>query len=169
MSPVRSRESAPVLVLPAARLAVLGFALIAAGCAANKSPYPGDRLAGPMPPPDRQSAWSARVEIEDDGLPAQLAPRYRRPEPDDPREPWSPNYGTVRPGEPVPEPAPVPPPAPGPRRLAGAEGGPSSFSVPWFQAPPSRRREAALTRLSEADEEAVIRRAIAEHEMRRPD
>ena len=40
----------------------------------------------------------ARVEIEDDGLPAQLAPRNRRPGPDDPSQPWSPNYG--RGGEP---------------------------------------------------------------------
>lgn len=37
-----------------------------------------------------------RIEIEDDGLPVQVAPfRYQRRADDDPTEPFSPNYGTV--------------------------------------------------------------------------
>ena len=40
----------------------------------------------------------AQREIEDDGLPAQAAPRLRaKPEPDDPSQPFSPNYGRVMP------------------------------------------------------------------------
>ncbi len=40
----------------------------------------------------------AEREIEDDGLPAQAAPRLRaKPEPDDPSQPFSPNYGRVIP------------------------------------------------------------------------
>lgn len=37
-----------------------------------------------------------KPEIEDDGLPAQIPPvRRNRTEPDNPREPFSPNYGKV--------------------------------------------------------------------------
>ena len=72
---------------------------------------------------------TARAEVEDDGLPAQVAPALAvRQRPDDPSEPFSRNYG----------------PKP-PARLAG----------------PSPR-------MSSAEEEALIARAIFEHEMRRP-
>ena len=141
----------------------------------------------------------ARVEIEDDGLPAQLAPRNRRPGPDDPSQPWSPNYG--RGGEPekprasaatvagqkasIAEPgsadtaaslaearrvlnamqaqnAPAParprmPPANSPEALAQARRALAAMQAK--NAPP--------TQLSTVDEDTLVRRAIAEHEMRR--
>lgn len=118
----------------AVHLGVLGLAVLSAGCASKQAAYqPPARVAGP---PGQQVAGPGwRVEIEDDGLPSQLAPRQRRPEPDDPREPWSPNYG----GPPTP-----------PRRQADMPA-------------------AAPVRVSTVDEDEIIRRAIAEHEMRRPD
>jgi hypothetical protein len=162
MSPVRSRVIAPVRLFPAARLAVLGLAVLAAGCASKSaSTYPGERLAGPVPQQHQQQAWAPKVEIEDDGLPAQLAPRHRRPEPDDPREPWSPNYGVGKAGvdRPAPQPAePTPAAAPQPIRRAALS-----------PIPPVAARPAQPTRLSEVDEDAIIRRAIAELEMRRAD
>ena len=40
----------------------------------------------------------AKVEVEDDGVPVQSPPvRRARSEPDDPNEPFSPNYGAARP------------------------------------------------------------------------
>jgi hypothetical protein len=99
---------------------VLGLAVALAGCATSSAgETSGSRLHAP----------TARVEMEDDGLPAQVAPSAGlRSEPDDPSQPFSRNYG-LRPAA----------------RLSG---------------PP--------TRLSSAEEEALIVRAIAEHEMRRP-
>jgi hypothetical protein len=77
----------------------------------------------------RSHASATRVEMEDDGLPAQVTPTSAiRHEPDDPSQPFSRNYG-LRPAA----------------RLSG---------------PPPR--------MSSAEEEALIARAIAEHEMRRP-
>lgn len=73
--------------------------------------------------------------MEDDGLPTQLAPRDMRPMPDDPSQPWSPNYGT-RAKQITPSRAPAP-----------VEAGP--------------------TRIATVDADALVRRAIAEHEMQR--
>ena len=71
------------------------------------------------------------ADLEADGLPAQVAPPASiRTAPDDPSEPFSPNYG----------------------RRASASDRP-------LPAP------AALT---EADADALVIRAIGEHEMRRP-
>jgi hypothetical protein len=73
---------------------------VAAGCASDNArqrqayAYPG--MTHVAPPVPRQPA--PRVEVEDDGLPAQAPPmRKRGHEPDDPTEPFSPNYGTVPP------------------------------------------------------------------------
>lgn len=76
--------------------AALAFALAAAGCAETRNTYNSDysRMA-----PPQQVVQAERVELEEDGLPAQLPPPLRagKPEvPDDPSEPYSPNYG--RPG-----------------------------------------------------------------------
>ena len=91
-----------------------------AGCATSSA----GETAG-----SRSHAPSARVAMEDDGLPAQVAPSAAiRNEPDDPSQPFSRTYGLL--------------PA---ACLAG---------------PP--------TRMSSAEEEALIARAITEHEMRRP-
>jgi hypothetical protein len=83
-------------------LVVAPMALLAAGCASDEagryeasqpaymSRYPGD----PAVAPPAQVASAPTVVIEDDGLPSQLPPLRRPvPEPDDPTEPFSPNYG----------------------------------------------------------------------------
>lgn len=82
----------------AARAAALGLTLAGAGCASDGTQqryayaYPGTAYVTP-PAPRPQVP---RAEIEDDGLPAQAPPlRKRASEPDDPTEPFSPNYGTV--------------------------------------------------------------------------
>lgn len=126
----------------------IAIALFSGGCAANTSgpshvagpvsAYPGD--APPPPPPPTQTT---RVEIEADGLPAQLAPRNPRPIKDDPREPWSPNYGSGKSAD-------AEPARPVPQRLAVALRIPAA-------APGS-------TPVIDADD--IIRRAIAAHEMR---
>jgi hypothetical protein len=75
------------------RIVLAGFALSLAGCASNAdrpdgSAYVrGPQVAEQQPPP-------GRVELEDDGLPVQSPPvTPPRALPDDPREPFSPNYG----------------------------------------------------------------------------
>lgn len=79
------------------RACLAGIALLLAGCAQTEG-Y-------------RQQAWNLRApdqdgvvqapppaEIEADGLPAQVPPpRSIRQQPDDPAEPYSPNYGTRAP------------------------------------------------------------------------
>ena len=100
-------------------LAPVALAVALAGCATSSA---GETSAA-------RSQELPRAEVEDDGLPAQVAPSVAvRQGPDDPSEPFSRNYG----------------PKP-PARLAG----------------PSPR-------MSGAEEEALIARAIFEHEMRRP-
>jgi hypothetical protein len=101
-------------------LGPLGPVVVLAGCATSSA---GETAT------TRTQVRAERAEMEDDGMPAQVAPASTiRQQPDDPSEPFSRNYG--------PRPA---------ARLAG---------------PP--------TRMSSAEEEALIARAIAEHEMRRP-
>jgi hypothetical protein len=78
-----SRRLVPVLVA--------GVSLIAAGCASSSTQNRTYAQVG-MASYDR---LGKKPEIEDDGLPAQIAPaRRQRTEPDDPREPFSPNYGS---------------------------------------------------------------------------
>jgi hypothetical protein len=100
-------------------LGPLGLAVVLAGCATSSA---GETSAA------RSQVRAERAEMEDDGMPAQVAPVSSiRQQPDDPSEPFSRNYG------------------PRPAALAG---------------PPAR--------MSSAEEEALIARAIAAHEMRRP-
>jgi len=98
--------------------AVTACALVVAGCAG--------------PSAERSSTLQAqvhRMQMEDDGLPRQTPPPPRvRGEPDDPSEPFSPNYGA---------------------RLKSAAVG-------------------SLARMSSAEEDAIIARAIAAHETRHP-
>jgi hypothetical protein len=82
--------------------------------------------------------------MEADGLPAQVAPRYRRPMKDDPTEPWSPNYGTVR--------SEVSDAAPAAAQVASA-----THAAPMAT-------QSVVPRLAPDD---IIRLAIAEHEMLR--
>lgn len=83
-----------------ATIVVLILAAATGGCSSTRSttaattswPAGNDayRVAYEPPPP--------KVEMEDDGMEAQVPPPKRvREEPDDPREPFSRNYGTVAP------------------------------------------------------------------------
>jgi hypothetical protein len=133
-------------VVKAARLCVIGCAFVVSGCAANKQPAyvagPSPYIGVPAPMPSPRGAQvaaavksKAKIEIEDDGLPVQSPPPARiRDEPDDPSEPFSPNYG-------------------GPRAPA-----PATTPVP--------RKSVQSARLSDSQADALIRRAIAAHEMR---
>ena len=200
----------------AGRCGLLGVALLLAGCA-SKPPTAS-------PAGVNTSVQTAKVEIEDDGLPAQVAPRYRRSSPDDPSQPWSPNYGgpsdvvvlpadeprrvryrtdaealaaarsrlatmatqpTPAPGRPVQvlnAPPARPPAEPPPVRYASdAEAlaaARSRLAAMAAQAAPGPARpvqvlnapdKPSAARLSGVDEDALVRRAIAEHEMRRRD
>ncbi len=129
----------------AVRLGVAGLAVLLTGCASKQSSYQQAHVAGPPP------SQVTRVEIEDDGLPAQLALRYRQPERDDPTEPWSPNYGK---GERTPSPAVTP-----------ADALNQARRREMVRAQPASQP----TQLTGVDEDALVRRAIAEHEMRRRD
>lgn len=129
-----------------ARVGVLSFAvLFLAGCATHHASHDGpSRVAGPAVPPG-QVSWIAKVEIEGDGLPSQLAPRHGLPVQDEPTEPWSPNYGSMARAK--------------VKRSAKAPD----------QATTGGRTIAKVQHVTAMDEEAIIRRAIAEHEMRRRD
>jgi hypothetical protein len=74
----------------------------------------------------------------------QLAPRNRAIDPDDPREPWSPNYGSVPPT----------------RATAVVKPAAAVMIVP---------RPAPIIKSAPIDAEDVIRRAVAAHEMRQGD
>lgn len=105
--------------------------------------YPGD------PPPREPAVQSIRIEVEDDGLPSQLAPRHRAAVKDEPAEPWSPNYGAVR--------APAFDTAQLAAKLDEATAG----------AKPAPAAAIAAAQKAPMDADDIIRRAIAEHEMRR--
>lgn len=148
-------------VIAAARLGVIGLALLAGGCAASETTSPS-WVAGPLqalvqaePVPPPKAANGVRVDIEEDGLPSQLAPRERRTVADDPTEPWSPNYGSAAPRTPA---APVAP-ITEKRRTAAKDDVAATAATPVSYAP-------AAAPLSADD---VIRQAIAAHEMNRRD
>jgi hypothetical protein len=70
----------------------LTAALALAGCASDEAhrreAYAQANAMRAMPPAQQPA------DVEDDGLPSQVPPpSNRKPEPDDPREPYSPNYG----------------------------------------------------------------------------
>jgi hypothetical protein len=73
--------------------AVLTAALSAGGCASDPSSYSQANMYAGGPKPTA-AAVPIPIEMEDDGHPAQLPPRVDTARaPDDPSEPWSPNYG----------------------------------------------------------------------------
>jgi len=80
------------------QLSVLLVAMTLTGCAtqqAERQTYPGDARA--YVADAGAEGRKAKEDLEGDGMPAQLPPIQRaRPLPDDPTQPWSPNYGTVR-------------------------------------------------------------------------
>lgn len=95
---------------------------------------------------------AAKTDVEDDGRPAQLPPARRPlPEEDDPTQPWSPNYGK-RPGT-------YDRPSAPPARTA-------SLTTEAANEATMRLRTSRALREDEAD--ALVLRAIQNHETRRP-
>jgi hypothetical protein len=143
---VRCGHGPTLYPLSAARVCVIGLAAVASGCASKQPPSyvngPPMHVA-PAPAPVK----AARIELEDDGRPAQVPGRRIRPEEDDPSQPWSSNYGKGV----IPQPI-----KPAPRTVDAA-----------LQPPIMPARETRRVQLSEADVDALISRAVAAHEMRR--
>lgn len=159
---IRARGSLPLSsTTVAARVCVIGLAVVATGCAANKQPtYVGGPYADSSGAavPSRVNELR-KVEVEADGKPEQAPPiRKMRPEEDDPTQPWSPNYGK---GAVAPSPSgdaalPSPAVAPWPK--------PVEASVRTTGAAP---QVFATRRLSDAEANDVMARAVAAHEMRK--
>jgi len=83
------------------------LAVLMTGCASNSAETPTAEVRTP-PQQFATTASGWKVEIEDDGLPAQSPPLLRRnPTPDDPTEPFSPNYGSRPVRADLPAPAPT--------------------------------------------------------------
>lgn len=138
MSVERLRALIAAQMTKGARVGVLGLAALSAGCASQQASHsPPVHVAGPQ----AVAAAQAKIELEDDGLPVQVAPHNRRPGPDDPTEPFSPNYGSA------------------PSKQAAAP-------QPTVWPTASQTSTRGHTRLSSVDEDDIIRRAIAAHEMR---
>lgn len=133
------------------RTAVVGLLLALTACASDRAAQYQPPF-GDTPPSYVAEARPPRVQTEADGLPAQPPPLRRTTEIDDPREPWSRNYGTVAPSSRTAEAQPAPSIDPEPARVAMV----TPKRAPLFGTQP-------------IDAEAIIRRAIAEHEMRRED
>lgn len=125
---------------------LIGLMALLAGCASNTT-QSSSSAAAPM------NMASARIPMEADGLPVQLAPRDRSPIADDPREPWSPNYGSV-------------PPTRTSALPHEAAAPPAARSVAPAVAPAPLARIIQLTSTRPMDAEDIIRRAVAAHEMR---
>lgn len=81
------------------RVVLVLAVLLLPACAKSPSHVPAQPWKISVAPPASHEGWqTVRVEIEDDGIEAQSAPPRRLSnEPDDPMEPFSPNYGSVRP------------------------------------------------------------------------
>jgi hypothetical protein len=134
----------------AGRVVAIGLLLALTACASGKTAQIPSAF-GDSPPSYATEVRPPRIATEDDGLPAQPPPLRRYAGPDDPREPWS----AARPADVAtaePAPAPLPSAAPTQARVAMV----IKQRFPLFGA-------------QTIDEDDVIRRAIAAHEMRRED
>jgi len=140
MFPKRCGRTPHSFRLGALSAGLIGLVAVLGGCANERGANSSPTASAPM------NMAGARVVVEADGLPAQLAPRNHTPSgPDDPREPWSPNYGSVKPAKSA-EPAPP---------------------TPAAEPPPARAIPARYTQPLDAED--IIRRAVATHEMRQGD
>lgn len=83
------------------------LSLALGGCGSTGATQTGGLFSGPIPAlfagitaePERRPA--PPIEVEDDGIEAQRPPPLRmHSAPDDPTQPFSPNYGSVPPAEP---------------------------------------------------------------------
>jgi hypothetical protein len=142
--------------LSAARFCVIGLAAVVSGCAAHQAPSyvhgPGTQSR------PQQMAAVAKDDLEDDGRPAQVPPLQRSiPEEDDPTQPWSPNYGG-------PNTAPNQPSVLKPKPQPKSRG--KTYDAMIDPAAPIPAPMPAAVRMSRADEDSIIARAISAHEMR---
>lgn len=89
----------PRLAPRASRLAPVAIsALIVCGCAQGQEQSTAYDPRVADPPYQVAAGDGRRPDLEDDGREAQIPPPKRaHPVPDDPREPWSPNYGPQAP------------------------------------------------------------------------
>ena len=131
---------------------VISLGLLVSACAASHASYERpsyDRPSNVGAAHERRLAVASppKIELEDDGTAVQLPPRMRhRAKPDDPREPFSPNYG--------------PPPLP-----SETETQPSP---PPRQADVGEQLRPRTRPMSDAEVQAIIARAMVEHERRYP-
>lgn len=140
----------PVSVVCAA-MVCLAFAM--AGCASQKVTRQTDARPDP--------SIVARADTEADGQPAQPPPPISiRAAPDDPREPWSRNYGTVPPVRGVD--APVAPPAVLPAALPPVRPSPVVPAVPAASPPGLYRTAASTMSVLPPDLPPDFRRKLAE-------
>jgi len=89
------------VVVIAARLCVCALMLMLGACASRQAQYRGGpqfRLASQQTRVAGYRKVAPPIDLEDDGIEAQTPPPARRlkNEPDDPSEPFSPNYGTAQ-------------------------------------------------------------------------
>ena len=134
---------------------VIGVGLLVSACASSQTAYDGySNVGGPEPNEAAQVAMSVpkRVQLEDDGLAVQGPPVKReRAEPDDPSEPFSPNYGPAPAGEPDP--------------VEPGHAAPSLVPAAQPQPLPFRSRTRPMTT---AEAEAIKVQAMVAHEVRNP-
>jgi type IV secretory pathway VirB10-like protein len=140
-------------------IAHLAAVLLTTACATSESQRDYRSSAG-VAPAQVAVATPPKVEMEADGLPGQPPPRVRRrPEPDDPAEPFSPSYGSE------PQYQPNATHDLEPRRVPRSE--PPRRADSWQ---PQQRAAAAAPRraMTPAEADAIVARAILEHERRYP-
>ncbi len=135
-------------------LNVIGVGLLVSACASSHASYDGhSNVGGPQSNQAGQVAMQVpkRTQLEADGLAVQAPPLKReQAEPDDPSEPFSPNYGPA----PIGEPATVDPGHAAPVLVPAAQ-----------QRLPFRSRTRPMTH---AQAEAIKVQAMVAHEQRNP-
>ena len=131
---------------------LIGAGLLASACASSYASYDRPSNVGAQVGTQVAVAVPPVVEIEADGLAVQAPPRIRKhAEPDDPREPFSPNYG------------------PAPDMAPDASEPASTPVVPRREArQPALQYRSRTTRMSPDEVQAIIVQAMIAHERRNP-